>query len=62
MIIRDRILLKREGMMMISPTLGTIMPNDPLKVSIWPITRAWVNKLKEALNGLIQNIWSRMDI
>jgi hypothetical protein len=27
--------------------------NDPLKVPIWPITRARVNKLKEALNGLV---------
>jgi hypothetical protein len=27
-----------------------------------PITRAWANKLKEALNGLVQNIWSKMDL
>jgi len=31
-------------------------------VPIRPITRARANKLKEALNGLIQNIWSEMDV
>jgi hypothetical protein len=34
----------------------------PLEVSIRPITRTRANKLKEALNGLIQKIWSKMDI
>jgi hypothetical protein len=32
--------------------------NDPSKVPIGPITRAKAKKLKEALNGLVQNIWS----
>jgi hypothetical protein len=36
--------------------------NDPLEVPIRPITRARANKLKEALNGLVQNIWSKMDL
>jgi hypothetical protein len=27
-----------------------------------PITRARAKKLKEALNGLVQNIWSKMDL
>ena len=36
--------------------------NDPLDVPIGPITRARANKLKEALNGLVQNIWSKMDL
>jgi len=31
-------------------------------VPIGSITRARVKKLKEALNGLIQNIWSKMDL
>jgi hypothetical protein len=31
-------------------------------VPIGSITRARVKKLKEALNGLVQNIWSKMDI
>jgi len=31
-------------------------------VPIRPITRARAKKLKEALNGLVQNIWSKMDI
>jgi len=31
-------------------------------VPIGPITRARVKKLQEALNGLVQNIWSKMDI
>jgi len=35
--------------------------NDPLEVPIGPITRARAKKLKEALNGLVQNIWSKMD-
>ena len=30
---------------------------DPIQVPIGPITRAWVKKFKETLNGLIQNIW-----
>jgi len=31
-------------------------------VSIGPITRAKTKKLKKALNGLVQNIWSNMDL
>jgi len=27
-----------------------------------PITRAMAKKLKEALNGLVQKIWSKMDL
>jgi 2'-5' RNA ligase len=33
-----------------------------LEVPIGPITRARVKKLKEALNELVQNIWSKMDL
>jgi len=29
-------------------------------VPIGPITRARAKKLKEALNGLVQNLWSKM--
>jgi hypothetical protein len=36
--------------------------NDPLEVPIGPITRARANKLKEALNGLVQNIGRKMDL
>ena len=36
--------------------------NDPLEVPIGPITRAKTKKLKEALNGLVQNIWNKMDV
>ena len=36
--------------------------NDPLEVSIGSITRARAKKIKEALNGLVQNIWSKMDL
>jgi hypothetical protein len=36
--------------------------NNPLKVPIGPIIRARAKKLKEALNGLVQNIWSKMDL
>jgi hypothetical protein len=36
--------------------------NDPLEVPIGPITRARAKKLKEVLNELIQNIWSKMDL
>jgi hypothetical protein len=35
---------------------------DPLEVPIGPITRARAKKPKEALNGLVQNIWSKMDL
>jgi hypothetical protein len=31
-------------------------------VPIRPITRARAKKLKEALNRLVQNIWSKMDL
>jgi len=39
--------------------------NDPLEVPIGPIVimpRARAKKLKEALNELVQNIWSKMDL
>ena len=36
--------------------------NDQLEVLIGPITRARAKKLKEALNELVQNIWSNMDL
>jgi hypothetical protein len=36
--------------------------NDPLEVPIGSITRARAKKIKEALNGLVQNIWSKMDL
>jgi hypothetical protein len=36
--------------------------NDPLEVPIGPITRDRAKKLKEALNELVQNIWSKMDL
>ena len=31
---------------------------DPLHVPVGPITRARSKKIKEALNGLIQEIWA----
>jgi len=31
-------------------------------VSSGPITRANAKKLKETLNGLVQNIWSKMNL
>jgi hypothetical protein len=31
-------------------------------VSIGSIIRGRANKLKKALNGLVQNIWSKMDL
>jgi hypothetical protein len=36
--------------------------NNPLEVPIGPITRSRAKKLKEALNELVQNIWSKMDL
>ena len=36
--------------------------NNPLEVPIGPITRGRAKKLKEALNALVQNIWSKMDL
>ena len=32
--------------------------NDPLHIPFGPITRASSKKIKEALNGLIQEIWA----
>ena len=31
---------------------------DPLHVPVWPITKARSKKIKEALNRLIQEIWT----
>ena len=31
---------------------------DPSHVPVWPITKARSKKIKEALNGLIQEIWA----
>jgi hypothetical protein len=36
--------------------------NDPLEVPIGPITRARAKKIKEVLNGLVQNILRKMDL
>jgi hypothetical protein len=36
--------------------------NDPLEMSIGPITRVRAKKLKEASNGLVQNIWRKMNL
>jgi hypothetical protein len=36
--------------------------NDPFEVSIGLITRARAKKLKETLNELVQNIWSKIDL
>jgi len=36
--------------------------NGPLEVPIGRITRARAKKLKEALNGLVHNIWCKMDL
>jgi hypothetical protein len=33
-----------------------------LEVPIGLITRARAKKFKEALNGLVQNLWSKMDL
>ena len=52
--LRGRILLKREGMIRISPTPSVIM-----SMTHW---RCQLKKIKEALNGLVQNIWSKMDL
>jgi len=35
---------------------------DPLEVPSGPITRARTKKLKETLNRLVQNIWSKMNL
>ena len=33
--------------------------NDPLSINGGPITRARAKRMKEALNGLIQEIWAK---
>ena len=44
------------------PNIKHNYANDPLEVPIGPITKARAKKLKEALNGLVQNICSKMDL
>ena len=34
---------------------------EPVQILIGPITRARVKKFKDALNGLIQEIWSKVN-
>ena len=34
-------------------------PHDPLSVPIGPITRLRAKRFKEALNGLIQEVWAQ---
>ena len=34
-------------------------PNDPLSINGGPMTRARAKRMKEALNGLIQEIWAK---
>jgi hypothetical protein len=36
--------------------------NDSLEVQNRPIIRVRAKKLKKALNGLVQNIWRKMDL
>jgi hypothetical protein len=36
-------------------------PKDPLVVLVGAITRATVNKFKEAFNGFLQDTWAKMD-
>ena len=49
--------------MFVSSSFNTYV-NLPKKkeVLVGPITRVRAKKLKEALNGLVQNIWSKMDL
>jgi hypothetical protein len=44
------------------PNIKRNHANDPLEVPIGLITRAGAKKLKEALNELVQNILSKMDL
>jgi len=44
------------------PNIKCNHANNPLKVPIWAITRPKAKKLKEALNGHVQNIWNKIDI
>ena len=53
MTIRGRILLKRGG----NDENQQAPVKDPLHVPVGPITRARSKKIKEVLNGLIQDIW-----
>ena len=35
---------------------------DPIQVPVGSVTRAWAKKFKETLNGLIQNIWVKVNL
>jgi len=59
--IKERERERFDEMMRINPTPCN-QANNPLKVPMGPITRARANKLKEALNELVQKIWSKMDV
>ena len=51
-----------DQLMRISPTPSVIMPTIHWRCQLGQITRARANKLKEALNGLVQNLWCQMDL
>ena len=39
----------------------TPTPKDPLEVPLGPITRLRAKKFKEAINGLLQSTWTKVD-
>jgi hypothetical protein len=36
-------------------------PKDPLKVMVSPVTRLGAKRFKEAFNGLLQDMWAKVD-
>ncbi|KAL3598365.1 hypothetical protein D5086_006283 [Populus alba] len=52
----------RDQISILIPNTKRNHANDPLEVPIGPIIRARAKKLKEALNELVQNLWSKMDL
>jgi hypothetical protein len=46
-----------QGLMLSDENQQALL-KDPLHVPVGPITRARSKKIKEALNGLIQDIWA----
>jgi hypothetical protein len=48
--------------MRVSPTPSVIMPTTHWKCQLGQSQELGQKKLNEALNGLVQNIWSKMDL
>ena len=54
--------MKREGMMRINLTSSVIMPMTHWRCHLGQLQELGQKSLRKALNGLVHNIWSKMDL